>query len=162
MDHILSESPLEHDSAYPGWPCSVHSFIELEKAVAHVIRLQFSVIVFFFSVLALGETRYELSSLMGRASTKGVKLLDGQGHSPIFCLWVDMSSCYLACGPNYGGGNDILTLLQKSPCMHCHTRPCSHHQPHLQAETPDASDKCLGQSLPVTAPFSRSWGFLLS
>ena len=39
--------------------------------------------------------------------------------------------------PNYGGDNeDNSDLLQKVPCMHCHTQPCS-RPPTLQPATTD-------------------------
>ena len=53
--------------------------------------------------------------------------------------------------PNYSGGNENNNnLLQKVPCMHCHTQcpqPCSRPPPiHSPQETPGHSWASLGQS----------------
>ena len=65
--------------------------------------------------------------------------------------------------PNYGGGNENNgDLLQKVPCMHCHTqcpRPCS-RPPLTHTSTRDSwtlMGKSRSVSCGVTAPFSWSW-----
>ena len=55
--------------------------------------------------------------------------------------WGCVPSLLFDLGPNYGGGNeDNGDLLQKVPCMHCHTqcpRPCS-RPPLTQTSTRDS------------------------
>ena len=75
----------------------------------------------------------------------------GQGNIP---------SLLLDLRPNYGGGNeDNVDLLQKVPCMHCHTQcpwPCS-RLPSTHASARDSrtlTGKSGSISCGVTAPFS--------
>ena len=65
--------------------------------------------------------------------------------------------------PNYGGGNeDSGDLLQKVPCMHCHSQcpdsAAGHCWPTSLPETPRHSPASLGQSVVGSVLLSpRSW-----
>ena len=72
----------------------------------------------------------------------------------------NIPSLLLDLRPNYGGGNeDNVDLLQKVPCMHCHTQcpwPCS-RLPSTHASARDSrtlTGKSGSISCGVTAPFS--------
>ena len=125
VDHILSEfSTLTH----PSWVAlhsMAHSFIELDKAVVHVIRLVFIQSALWWrrirGLWKLPHWRNWLREkldlvLMGRAMLSKSLIwfyVNGRGCVP---LLFDLR-------PNYGGGNaDNGDLLQKVPCMHCCTQ----------------------------------------
>ena len=86
------------------------------------------------------------SVLTGRAFlSKSLIQFSVDGHGCVPSLLFDLR-------PNYVGGNeDNGNLLQKVPCMHCHTqcsRPCSRPPPiHAFTGGPGHSQGSLGQSL---------------
>ena len=141
VDHILSELSTMTRPSWVALHGMAHSFIELDKAVVHVIRLVSSLWL-WFSLSALWWRRirglWKLPDgrdwlrgklglvLMGRAMLSKASIqffVNGWGCVP--------SVIYL--GPNYGGGNeDNGDLLPKVPCMHCYIqcpRPCSRPLP---------------------------------
>ena len=131
VDHILSEF---FTMTYPSWVAlhsMAYSFIELDKAVVHVIRLvSFLWLWFSFYLLSDGDG-WEVygSFLMGETDWGGNWVLfwwtvlsksliqfsfDGKGCVP--SLLFDLRL-------NYGGVNeDNGDLLQKVPYMNCHTQ----------------------------------------
>ena len=107
---------------HPSWVAlhsMAHSFIELDKAVVHVIRLvSFLWVWFSFCLPSDGEglEAYE-NILMGRAELSKPLIqfsVDGWGCVP--SLLFDLS-------PTYSEGNeDNGDLLQNVPCTHCYTQ----------------------------------------
>ena len=124
VDHMLSElSTITH----PSWVAlhsMAHSFIELDKAMVHVISLiSFLWLWFSFPLMDKDKSgrdwlRGKLSLLMGGAMlSKSLIQFSIDGWDCVPSLLFDLR-------PNYGGGNeDNGDLLQKVPCTHCTPRP---------------------------------------
>ena len=139
-----------------------HSFIELDKAVVHVIRLVSFLWLWFFTLSDLWWRRIRglwklpdgrdwLKGKLGLVPMVGVMpnksliqfSVEGQGCVP---------SLLFELRPNYGGGNeDNGDLLQHVPCTHSYTQcphpAAGHCQPIRQPETPGHAQASLGQSL---------------
>ena len=138
-DHVLSEhSTMTH----PFWVAPydmAHSFVELDKAVVHVISLISFLWLWFSFCPLLWEEAYG-SFLMGKTDWGKLSLvLMGRAmlHKSLVQFSVDglicVPSLLFNLRPNYGGGNqDNGNLLLKVPCMHCCTQcpyPCSRPPP---------------------------------
>ena len=153
VDHVLSElSTMTH----PSWVAlhsMAHSFIELDKAVVHVIRLA-SFLWLWFSVcltsdgegykrlmeaswwerLTEGETG---SCSEGRMLRKSLIQFSVKGQGCVPSLLIDLR-------PNYDGGNENNgNLLQKVPCSTaalwpwpCSRPPLTHASVPLLLESP--------------------------
>ena len=155
-----------------------HSFIELDKAVVHVIRLVSFLWSWFQSVwwrrirglwklpdgrdwlrgklglVLMAQAMLSISLIQFSGLNTAAILLRGQGRVP---------SLLLDLRPNYGRGNENnCDLLQKVPCTHWYTQcpnpSAGHCWPMPPPETPRNSRASLGQSL-VESLFlsSGSW-----
>ena len=162
VDHILLElSTMTH----PSWVALhgiAHSFVELDKAVVHVISLvSFLIVVFSLSALWRKRIRGLWKLPDGRDWLRGklgLVLMDRAMLSKSLIQFsVDgrgcVSSLLFDLGPNYGGGNEDNDLLQKVPCTHCTQcpQPCS---TPLPTHTSTLTGKSGSVSCGVTAPFS--------
>ena len=106
-----------------------HSFVELDKAVVHVISLISFLWLWFSFCPLLWEEAYG-SFLMGKTDWGKLSLvLMGRAmlHKSLVQFSVDglicVPSLLFNLRPNYGGGNqDNGNLLLKVPCMHCCTQ----------------------------------------
>ena len=140
-----------------------HSFIELAKAVVHVIRL---VLWFSFCLSCDGEGKRPMeTSCWERLKGKLALFLMGWAMLSKSLIqfsvdgWGCVPSLLFDLRPNYGGGNEDSGDLQKVPCMHCYTQcpqPCS-RPPLTHASTRDSwtlTGKSGLVSCGVTAPFS--------
>ena len=165
VDHVLSELSTR---THPSWVSHslAHSFIELNKAVVHVINLiSFLWLWFSFGLPSegLGKRhpdgrdwlRVKLGLvLMGKAMLSKSLIqfsVDVQGYVP---------SLLFSLRSNYGGGNEENgDLLQKVLCIHYHTQypwPCSRSAPPYTStrDSWTCTDKSGPVSFGVTAPFS--------
>jgi len=149
VGHILSElSPMTR----PSWVAlhgMAYSFIELDKAVIHVIRLISFLWLWFSVCLPSDGEGWGLWKLPdGRDWLRGKLgpvLMDGAILSKSLIQfsvdWWSHVPSLLYLGPNYGGGNEENGhLFQKIPCMYCYThclQPCS-RSPRTQASTGDS------------------------
>ena len=169
VDHILPELST---ITYPSWVAlhsMPHIFIELDKAKAHVTSFISFLWLWSHSVRPLMDKNKRLmeaswwerltvggtgSVLTGRAFLSKSLIqfsVDGHGCVPslLFGLW-----------PNYVGGNeDNGNLLQKVPCMNCHTQcPRPYSRPPLIHASARDSWTLIGKSgsvsFGVTDPFS--------
>ena len=83
MDHVLSEL---FTTTHPSWvalPDMAHSFIELDKAVVHVIRLvSFLSLWFSFCLPSDGKEEEAYGSyLMGETERESGSCPEGRGHA---------------------------------------------------------------------------------
>ena len=166
VDHILSELSTMTCPPWVTLHCMAHSFIELDKAVVHVIRL----VAFLWLVFSLSALRWKrirnlwkvpdgTDCLRGKL---GLVLMGGDMLSKSLIQFsVDGWGCVLSLlfdlRPNYGGGNeDDWVLLLKSCACTAVLRPCG-RPPLTQASTRDLwtlTGKSRSVSCGVTAPFS--------
>ena len=126
VDHILSELSTMTRPSWVALHSMAHSFIELDKAVVHVISLiSFLIVVFILTALwwrrmrrlwklpdGRDWLRRKLDLILMGGAMLGKSLIqfsvDGWGRVP--SLLFDLR-------PNYGGGNEYNgDLLQKVPC----------------------------------------------
>ena len=115
-----------------GWPYTAHSFIELDKAVVHVISLV-SFLWFSFCLLSDGEGWEAYGSfLMGETDCRGNWVLfwwvGPWIFNAIFCWWEELCSLpavYLR--PNYGGGNEDNGDECYTQCPQPYSRPPPTH-----------------------------------
>ena len=161
VDHILSELSTMTCPPWVALHCMAHSFIELDKAVVHVIRL----VAFLWLVFSLSALRWRrirnlwkvpdgTDCLRGKL---GLVLMGGDMLSKSLIQfsvdgWGCVASLLFDLRTNYGGGNeDNGDLFQKVPCMYCYTQcPWSCSRPPqtcTPAETPEHPQASLGQSL---------------
>ena len=149
---------------HPSWvalPGMAHSFIEIDKAVVHVISLVSFLWLWFSSVGPLMDKVKKINKLPdGRDWLRGklgLVLMGGaMFNKSLIQFSIDGQDCVpsllLDLRSNYGGGNeDNCDLLQKVPCTHCCTQcpqPCSRPPPTVPPlETPGHSRASLGESL---------------
>ena len=130
VDHVLSEiSTMTH----PSWVAQdgmAHSFIELDKAVAHAISLVSFLWLWFSFCLSYDDKRLMEASWWERLTEgENGSCFYSQGHAckSLIPFSVDGQGSVLSLlfdlRPNYGGGNeDNGVLLQNVPCMHCPTQ----------------------------------------
>ena len=134
VDHILSEL---FTITCPSWVAlhgMAHSFIELDKAVFHVIRLvSFLVVVFSLSALWWRRIRGLWKLPDGRdwlRGKPGLVLIDGAKLSKSLIQfsiegWGSIPSLLFDLRPNYGGGNEDNGNLQVPPTLQQATaHPC--------------------------------------
>ena len=96
VDHVLSELSTMTHLSWVALHGMAHSFIELAKAVVHVIRL---ILWFSFCLSCDGEGKRPMETSCWERLTEGEtgSFFDGLGHTqqifnPIFCWWVGMCS----------------------------------------------------------------------
>ena len=165
VDHFLSELST---MIQPLW-VALHCFIELDKAVVHVVSLiSFLTVVFFQSTLwwirirglwKLPDGKDWLWGKLGLVLM--VRAMLSKALIQFFVAgWGCVPFLLFDLRPNYGGGSeDNGDLLQNVPCMHCCTQcpqPCSRPLPtHTSSWDPwTLRGKSGSVSCGVTAPFS--------
>ena len=133
MDHILSELSTMTRPSWVALHGIAHSFIELDKAVVHVIRsvsflwLWFS--VWWRRIRGLWKLPHGIDWLRGKLGLvlMGMALFSKSLTNFLLMHGAVFLTCCLTWG--YGGGNeDNVDLLQKVPRMHCCTQcpqPCN-------------------------------------
>ena len=132
VDHVLSELSTMTCLSWVALHGMAHSFIEVDKAVVHVIRLvSFLWLLFSLCLPSDGEgwevygrlpdgrdwLRLKLSLVLigGALLSKTLIQFSVEGWGCVPSLLFDLR-------PNYSGGNeDNGDLLPKVPCMHCYT-----------------------------------------
>ena len=123
VDHILSKFSTMTCPSWVTLQGMAHSFIELDKAVVHVIRsVSFLWLWFSFCLPSdgKGEEAY-WSFLMGETDWRG-NWGSGGMLSKSLCWLVGLCSLLFDLRWNYDGGNeDNGSLFQKVPCMNCCT-----------------------------------------
>ena len=159
MDPILSELSAMTHASWRALHSMACSFIELDKAVIHVISVvTFLWLVFILSALwwirirglwKLPDGRdwgvnWALFWWVGALFCKSLIQFSTDGQGYVSSLLSDLS-------PNYGGDNeDNGDLLQKVPCTHCYTQApnpaAGQHWPTPPLKTPGHSWTSLGQS----------------
>ena len=168
VDHVLSELSTMAPPSWVAPPGMVHSFVELDMAVDHVIRLV-SFLWLWFSVCRLmgrirglwklPDGRDWLKEKLGFVLMRGAMLRKSLNQFSVEG-WGCVPSLLFDLRPNYCGGNEGNgELLQKVPCMHCCTQcpqPCS--RPPLTHTSARDSWTLMGKSGSVsgrvTVPFS--------
>ena len=131
VDHILSELSTMTCPSWAALYCMAHSFIELDKAMVHVIRLV-SFLWLWFSVCRLmgrirglwklPDGRDWLKEKLGFVLMRGAMLRKSLNQFSVEG-WGCVPSLLFGLRPNYDGGNgDNGSLLQKVPCRHCCTQ----------------------------------------
>ena len=128
VDHILSELSTMTRPSWLALHSMAHSFIELDKAMVHVIRLV-SFLWLWLSVCPLMEKNKRLmEAFWWERLTEGEtgSCSDGWGHvqqmcNPIFCWWAVFLPCCFDLRPKYGRGNtDSGTSFKRSKAWREH------------------------------------------
>ena len=131
VDIVLSELSI---MTHPSWEALhgiAHSFIELDKAVVHVIRVVSFLWLWFSFCLPSDGERWGLWKLPdGREGLRGKLALVLMGRDMLskaliqFSVggWGCVPSLLFDLRPDYGGGSeDNGDFLPKVPCTHCYT-----------------------------------------
>ena len=165
FESVFSLSPFTFTITHLSWGAlhsMAHSFIELDKAVVHVIRLVSFLWLWFFTLSDLWWRRIRglwklpdgrdwlkgklgLVPIVGAMPNKSLIQFSAEGQGCVPSLLFERR-------PNYGGGNkDNGNLLQHVPCTHGYTQ-CPHPEagrcrPIPLPETPGHAQASLGQSL---------------
>ena len=103
VDHVLSELSTVTCPSWVALHSMAHSFIELDKAVVHVIRLVSFLWLWFSFCLPSDGNGYKTTRLMEASwwerLTEGEteSCFDGRGHAqwifnPVFCFWAGLCS----------------------------------------------------------------------
>ena len=158
MDHILSELSYLICPCWVALHCMAHSFIELDKALVHVIRLvSFVCLWVSFSALWWRGIRGLWKLPVGRdwlRGNLGLVLMGGAMLSKSLIQfsaegWGCVPSLLFDLGPNYPRGNeDNGTSFKRSlACTAAISAPntaVGHHWPMPPLETPGGSWASLG------------------